>query len=84
MSGSIEVDPRFHESKALTITKVGQKHKIDCGFEGRGYRWEAAHVQEIIGQGLKESPVMTLEFSKQLIQLLDEVRGKLNIEYPAI
>lgn len=81
MAGTIEVNQRFHESKAITVVRPGRRTEVDCSFDGRGYRWEAAHVQDVIKQGLKESPIMSFDFSRQLIKLLDEIRGLLNIQY---
>ncbi|MBT8219410.1 MAG: Gfo/Idh/MocA family oxidoreductase [Bacteroidia bacterium] len=80
--GRIEVDPRFHQSKGYRIFKDNSEQQIDCGFEGKGFRWEIAHVQQCIKSGLKESPLMTFEFSSQLIQILDWVRQEIGLSYP--
>jgi len=79
--GEIIIHPRFHESRSISFITNHDDMTIDCGFEGRGYRWEIAHVQKCVQEGLKESPLMPFEFSLQLMRLLDEVRGLIGLAY---
>lgn len=79
--GEIYIHPRFHETKSISFITNHDETTIDCGFEGRGYRWEIEHVQECIQSGLKESPMMGHDFSIQLIRLLDEVSGLIGLRY---
>jgi len=79
--GGINVHPRFHESKSISYQINGVEKTIDCGFEGRGYRWEVEHVQQCINNGLMESPIMNHAFSVQLIKLLDQVAKIIGLEY---
>ena len=50
---------------------------------GWGYHYEIRHVQECLRQGLTESPVMRLDDSILLMEVLDEIRRKAGIRYPA-
>lgn len=79
--GEIFIHPRFHETKSISFITNHDETTIDCGFEGRGYRWEIEHVQECVRSGLIESPKMSHDFSIQLIRLLDEVRGLIGLSY---
>jgi predicted dehydrogenase len=50
---------------------------------GWGYHYEIRHVQDCLRQGLTESPVMRLDDSLLLMEVLDEIRRKAGIRYPA-
>jgi len=48
-----------------------------------GYHYEARHVNECLKKGLIESPVMTHADTLLLMEILDRIRKKARIEYPA-
>jgi len=47
-----------------------------------GFHYEAAEVMKCLDEGLKESPVVPLSFSSDLINTLDRIRRKAGIIYP--
>ncbi len=49
---------------------------------GWGYQHEIRHVQDCLQQGLTESPVMTLDDTLAMMEVLDEIRRKAGIVYP--
>lgn len=49
---------------------------------GDGYHYEAAHVQECLAAGRRESPLLPLAFSLELMDLLDAVRQRIGLRYP--
>jgi predicted dehydrogenase len=46
-----------------------------------GYHWEAEEVMRCLDMGLKESPVVPLSFSKDLMKTLDGIRSAAGIEF---
>jgi predicted dehydrogenase len=50
--------------------------------KAKGYEYEAEEVMRCLNMGLTESPVLGLDFSLQLMKLLDAIRKKSNIVYP--
>lgn len=60
---------------------VQQSIKIDAG-AGMGYELEAAHVMQCLDRGLIESPVLPLQFSLDLIRVMDAVRKEAGIVFP--
>jgi len=50
--------------------------------EAMGYHWEAEEVMRCLDRGLKESPVVPLSFSMQLIKTLDRIRKEAGIKFP--
>ena len=47
-----------------------------------GLRYEAQHVRECLQKGLKESPVLSLDETLLLAELMEEVRKQVGVEYP--
>lgn len=48
-----------------------------------GYHWEVEEVMKCLSSGLKESPVVPLSFSLDLIRTLDRIRQSAGIKFPA-
>jgi len=51
--------------------------------QGWGYQYQVRHVHDCLHQGLTESPVMTLDYSLELMTLMDRIRGIAGIRYEA-
>ena len=86
-AGSITLTTRFYEPSATIqlSKKVPYEREIiavekEAGF---GYQYEARHVNECLKKGLTESPVMTHADTLLLMGLLDTIRMKAGIKYPA-
>jgi predicted dehydrogenase len=47
-----------------------------------GYHWEAEEVMRCIGEGMKESNIVPLSFSLDLIKTLDRIRKEAGIIFP--
>jgi predicted dehydrogenase len=56
---------------------------FDNALKGWGYHYEVKHVCECLENNLKESPVMTLNNTLALMEVLDEIRMKAGIRYDA-
>ena len=81
--GQLQLTGRFHAPSGVQVQLPGQPARlISCATQGHGYHYEAAHVQECLAQGLRESPVLPLAFSQELMQLLDAVRDQIGLRYP--
>ena len=85
--GCITLTTRFYEPSATIqlSKKVPYERTIvpvdkEAGF---GYQYEARHVNECLKKGLIESPVMTHADTLLLMEILDRIRNKARIEYPA-
>ena len=50
---------------------------------GWGYHHEIRHVHECLRKGLTESPVMPLDQTLIMMEVMDEIRRKAGIKYPA-
>ncbi len=47
-----------------------------------GLRYEAQHVRECLEKGLTESPVMSLDETLLIAELMEDVRKQVGVDYP--
>jgi predicted dehydrogenase len=67
----------------ITIYRKGRKsERIKFREPGKGYHYEAAEVMQCLDRGLSESPLLSLDFSLDLMGTLDSVRALCGIRYP--
>jgi predicted dehydrogenase len=85
--GRIHLTTRFYEPSA-TIEyypdKMDSLQVIPFHKEpGWGYQFQVRHVHECLRKGLIESPVMSHADTLQQMELMDEIRRLVGLEYPA-
>jgi predicted dehydrogenase len=83
-NGFLRLNRRFFTPTTLTYWKTEEEEKT-ITFEkgnGSGYELEAAHVMECLDAGKKESDLMPLSVSANLIEILDWVRKDAGIVFP--
>jgi len=85
--GCITLTSRFYEPSAIIqLSKQIPYEREIIPVEkenGFGYQYEARHVNECLKKGLTESPVMTHADTLTLMEILDAIRMKAGIKYPA-
>ena len=79
--GRIILNTRFHEPTSVTIILDGKEETRNFNAEGIGYNHEAEHVTRMLLQGRTESESWSLDNTKDLMSLLDEIRKKIGLEY---
>jgi len=77
--GSILLPAFWHGTEA-TLFANGQEPVVMTG--DQGYHFEAAEVARCLREGLQESPVMPLDESIQIAEIMDEVRRQIGLTYP--
>ena len=74
----MEVKPRFHHAELLSVHLLGEPaQELEFPMTGRGYCHEIAHVDECLAEGLTESPVMPLDATLAVQQVMAEVLSQL-------
>jgi predicted dehydrogenase len=63
-----------------TLRRSEQSFKLPI--TGNGYNYEAAEVMRCLRAGELESPLMPLDESVRIMELMDEVRGQFGVRYP--
>jgi predicted dehydrogenase len=78
--GSLKLHRMFHMPVPLSFrTNDGKETNIPVEMKGNGYNYEAAEVMACMDKGLIESPAMPLDFSLELMSVLDEIVEKAKI-----
>ncbi len=79
--GQIEILPRFHQPATVRITKNGVSETFEFPTQYNGYHYEIVHCHQRLNQKQTESNRMTWQKSRQLMQLLDQVRQQIGLSY---
>lgn len=79
--GLIYIESRFHQTDKVKTVLEGVEVNHDFEYQAKGYNYEAAHVAKLLRAGKKESPLMTHDFSKLLIETLDQIRDTIGLDY---
>jgi len=77
----VKINTQFHEPATVTIIENNKEETIDFNYTTIGYSFEIEHFNQLLREDKKESTIMTLEFSKNLITTLDQVRDIIGLEY---
>lgn len=78
---TVKINTMFHQPTTVSIIIDGKEEIKDFGYTTIGYNFEAIHFNKLIREGKKESDIMTFDFSRKLIKLLDDVREIINLSY---
>jgi len=77
----VRINSRFHQPSTVTVIKNDSEETLDFGYKTIGYNFEIEHFNALIRNNKTESDLMTFEFSKDLIHLLDTVRETIGLAY---
>ncbi len=77
----LTINRPFHGPSNITISQNNIQETIDFDYNTHGYSFEIEHFNQLLNSNLKESGIMTFEFSKNLISTLDAVRKIIGLEY---
>lgn len=83
--GWIDVPAFMHCPTTLSIGglgAVGDAEVLDVGFEGDGLQFEIEEVHRCLADGRTESPLLPLDESVALVEVLDAMRAQLGVVYP--
>jgi dihydrodiol dehydrogenase / D-xylose 1-dehydrogenase (NADP) len=74
--------PIFCPSKLTLSLYDGGETEFDLPFDSNGYQFEAMEVNRCLQDGQKESKLMPLDESLEIMQTMDEIRKQIQLEYP--
>lgn len=81
---TIIIPHRWHESNEIIIRREGLHQEIKkWNYPSRGFYYEMKEVQDCLSEGKKESDLMPLSFSLDMMNTLDQIRSKIGLKYPA-
>ncbi|GAA3618254.1 Gfo/Idh/MocA family protein [Flavivirga jejuensis] len=79
--GIIKINSGFFMPTTVSIISNDKEETIDFNYKTIGYNYEILHFNNLLREEKVESDVVTFQFSKQLIKLLDDVRASIKLEY---
>lgn len=81
--GNVTIHANWWNPARATVRYVdGRVVELDEPFEGGGLNYETAHFCELLRAGALESPVMTHDISRQMLEMADAARAALGLRFP--
>ena len=80
--GSIFISPRWHETQEFILERNGETEVFRVPKIGKGYAHEIGEVHACLGKGKKQSELWSHQNSRDLVGLMDEIRGRTEIVFP--
>lgn len=82
--GVIHIHSRWHEPTTMSLLLPEERpQNLSFDYPCIGYAYEAEEVMACLAAGRKESDLLPLSFSLDLMQLLDGIREKIGLTYDA-
>jgi hypothetical protein len=77
------MDKSFYGFSSFTVFDFDDNviFQYEGNIEGRGMQYQALEVERCIASGLIESPIMSLDETIQIMEVMDQIRSLTGIEY---
>jgi predicted dehydrogenase len=80
--GSIVIQSPWYKSQGLIVSKEGQpEERIPLPYPGNGFEFQIEEVTRCLDLDLKESPLMTHDFTLLKAQVSDEILRQAGVKY---
>jgi predicted dehydrogenase len=85
-AGRIEMDKPFYEHSCFTAFDMEDNvvYRYEGNIEGRGMQYQGLEVERCIEAGLLESPIMSLDETIEIMEVMDQIRSQTGIEYSGV
>ncbi|MBV6425629.1 MAG: scyllo-inositol 2-dehydrogenase (NADP(+)) IolU [Haliscomenobacter sp.] len=81
--GTINLHSRWFEPTTLSVLRPSERPEIlTFDYPCEGFSFQIAEVMRCLDAGLRESPLMPLDFSIGLMETLDAIRHQIGLQYP--
>ena len=75
--------PIWGQSPFSVRNQAGEEiFRYELPIHGSGRQYQGLEVERCVREGLSESPLMTLDDSVRLMELLDEIRAQVGVRFP--
>jgi predicted dehydrogenase len=82
--GWVRLENRLHHPSAITVHTAGSDEVVpEPALVGNGYGREIAEVERCLREGFRESPLVPLDETVAILEVLDEARRQIGVHYPA-
>jgi predicted dehydrogenase len=85
-AGRVELDMPFFEHSSFTVYNMDDEvlYRYEGNIEGRGMQYQALEVERCIRAGLRQSPIMSLDETVEIMEVMDQIRQQTGIEYSGV
>ena len=82
--GNLRVHKQCWKPQKMTFTETNGEtsETIEMPFEGNGFNYEAQSFGDLLAQDKKESPIMPLDESLEIMKQMDLIRKEWDLVYP--
>ncbi len=80
--GRIEIDRFWRAQRAALYRGAKRAASVDLPFLANGYEYQALEVERLLREGALESPLLSHAESTSLLELMDEIRRLMAVQYP--
>jgi len=81
-TGRVHIDGWFYTPTSMQVVRDDVVVREFDGRVDNGFQFQAAEVARCIAEGLTQSPVMSWQDTRDVMQLLDGVRERIGVVYP--
>lgn len=81
--GTLTLGPRIHRATTLTVATADGEELTTAPMVGNGYGFQVAEVERCLRAGELESPLMPLDETVAILEMIDDVREQIGVRYTA-
>ena len=81
--GWLQLEPTVHRPTRLTVSTAEGPQVVEEDVVGNGYGAQVAEVERCLRAGETESPMVPLDETVAIMELLDDVRAEVGVRYEA-
>lgn len=81
--GSLFLHSRWHQAQGYSLEKEGELQHFKLPTTGKGYAHEIMEVHDCLNSNQKESRLWSLDDSRNLMSIMDEIRKQCSISFPS-
>ncbi len=81
--GWLTLGAPFHHPDTLTVYRDGEIEVVNATVPGNGYGPQVDEVERCLREGLTESPLVPLDDTLSILQIMDDARAQVGVRYPA-
>ncbi len=82
--GRIEVDKAFYNQTSFRVYNRGGEviQSYDVKIDGIGRQFQGLHLEKCVAEGLRESPILSITESVEIMKVMDALRAQMGVKYP--
>lgn len=79
----IEIDSDFYTPTSMRLIRSKSEIvEFPRNYQGHGLREQALEFERLLGEGKKESSILSLDESQAIMEVMDQIRSQISLRYP--